>query len=45
MLTLLFSVVIMFAVVGSLTSWAKREQRRRSMLEGPEAEFQGSRRS
>jgi hypothetical protein len=29
MLTFLISLVIMFAVVGSLVAWAKREERRR----------------
>ena len=29
MLTFLTSLVIMFAVVGSLVTWAKREERRR----------------
>ena len=29
MLTLLTSMVIMFVVVGSLVTWAKREERRR----------------
>jgi hypothetical protein len=29
MITLLTSMVIMFAVVGSLVTWAKREERRR----------------
>jgi hypothetical protein len=46
MLTFFASVVIMVSVVGSLVTWAKHEQRRRSALnEGLEAEFEGSRRS
>jgi hypothetical protein len=46
MLTFLASMVIMLTVVGSLVTWAKREERRRSALSGrPEAEFEGSRRS
>jgi hypothetical protein len=39
MITLLTSMVIMFAVVGSLVTWAKREERRRRLAAG---EFDGS---
>ena len=38
MITLLTSMVIMFAVVGSLVTWAKREERRRLAA----GEFDGS---
>jgi hypothetical protein len=38
MITLLTSMVIMFTVVGSLVTWAKREERRRLAA----GEFDGS---
>ena len=38
MITLVTSMVIMFAVVGSLVTWAKREERRRLAAR----EFDGS---
>jgi hypothetical protein len=37
MLTFLASVAIMFTVVGSLVTWAKREERRRAAA----SEFEG----